>query len=270
MNPVFEILPEIHEPALTSIYCEVSDQSFSYFFENKKNNLVTGLSVFHFDKVNHNGTAGLLKRILDKQDLLHNNQEVFISYAYPQCILVPSSYYEPEKNTDHLSIVYGDLEPGIILSDVVEGKNIVSVYRIPEDVYNVVSNHFPEATVTHQFSSLINEIEPGENLLHVIFYQQKIVMMLVVNGSLQIIQSYHYKTPEDVVYHILNLCANFEVPDIALRLYGMIEKDSALFREIHKYFLNVQFSLLPDSCNYAEGIKEFPSHYFSHLFSLAT
>ena len=93
--------------------------------------------------------------------------------------------------------------------------------------------------------------------------------MLVINGELQILQSYRYKTPEDVVFHILNVCENFEVKDVGLQLFGMIEKDSALFRELHKYFLNIHFGVLPGNCNYAEGIKEFPAHYFSHLFSLA-
>ncbi|MEP6616879.1 MAG: DUF3822 family protein [Ginsengibacter sp.] len=270
VNPVFEILPEIHEPALTRLYCEVSDQSFCYFFKNNTNNLVTGLSVFHFDNIkNGRSPAAIIKKILDGQDLLFNNHDVIISYAYPQCMLIPAAHYEAGKNEENLCIFFGDLEPGIILSDVVDEKNIVSVYRIPGDVEAVLKAHFPAAQSSHQFSSLAKQIGDDVNVLRVIFYQKKIVVSLVANGIMQIIQSYLYKTPEDVVYHLLSLCVNFEVNDPTLQLYGMIEKDSALFREIHKYFRNVEFSTLPQNCDYADGIKEFPAHYFSHLFELA-
>jgi Protein of unknown function (DUF3822) len=270
LNPVFEILPEIHEAGLTRLFCEVSEQSFSYFFKNEKNNLITGLSVFHFNKINNdNGSSGILKKILQEQDLFNNNKEVFISYAYSECMVVPAPYHEPEKNQANLSILHGDLEPGIILSDFVPEKNLYTVYRIPLPVYDIITKRFPGATNTHQYSSLIKTMGARENLLRMIFYQQKIVMMLIINGDLQIIQSYNYKTPDDVVYHILNICAQFHVEEALLQLHGMIEEDSALFREIHKYFLSMKLGCLPDTCNYAEGIKEFPSHYFSHLFSLA-
>jgi hypothetical protein len=270
LNPVFEILPEIHEPELTRIYCELSDESFSYFFQNEKNKLVTGLAVYHFDKINKDfKPSQKLKKILEEQDLCNGNKEVIISYAYPECLIVPAAYYDGLNNEENLSMVYGDLEPGIVLSDEVKEKNIYCVYRIPEDVHETISSQFPSAKSTHQFSSLIKNIHPSENSLHVIFYQQKIVIRLVINGELQILQSYQYKTPEDVVFHILNVCENFEVKEVGLQLYGMIEKDSALFRELHKYFLNIHFGPLPGRCNYAEGIKEFPAHYFSHLFSLA-
>jgi len=269
LNPVFEILPEIHEPALTRIYCEISDESFSYFFHNEKSKLVTGLAVYHFDKINKESTAAKkLKKILEEQDLCNGNKEVFISYAYPECMVVPAIYYDEGNNENNLSLLYGDLEPGITLSDEVN-NSIYCAYRIPGDVHETITTQFPAAKTAHQFSSLINSIESSENLLRIIFYQQKIVMMLVVNGELQIIQSYQYRTPEDVVFHILNLCENFDAKEVGLQLYGMIEKDSALFRELHKYFLNIQFGSLPPGCNFAEGIKEFPAHYFSHLFSLA-
>ena len=267
MNPVFEILPEIHERDVNRLFCEVSEESFSYFIQNTKSNLITGLTVFHLDQKN-NSEGGALKKILNDRDLLDGNKEVFISYAYPDSLIVPSSFYEEEKNNENLSLFYGDIAPGKILTDMIDKKNMRCIYRVPEMVDNLIKEKFPDAVTSHQYSSMIEKLS-NSNSASVIFYQHKIVVMLVANGALKIIQSYHYTAPEDVVYHLLNIFELFNVEERKLILYGMIEKDSALFREIHKYFLDISFGNLPGTCTYADGLKEFPEHYFSHLYSLA-
>ena len=50
---------------------------------------------------------------------------------------------------------------------------------------------------------------------------------------------------------------------------GMIDVDSSLYSELFKYFLNMEFAILPGNFNYADAIKEQPAHYFSHLFATA-
>ena len=50
----------------------------------------------------------------------------------------------------------------------------------------------------------------------------------------------------------------------------MIDEKSALYAAIYKYFLNIEFEKLPDGFTYDGAIKEFPPHFFSHLFALAS
>ena len=68
---------------------------------------------------------------------------------------------------------------------------------------------------------------------------------------------------------MLNVCNQFNAKHVNVQLCGMIEKDSALFREIEKYFLTITFPDLPEELSYADEIKEFPTHFFSHLFAFA-
>ena len=50
-------------------------------------------------------------------------------------------------------------------------------------------------------------------------------------------------------------------------LFNIIENNSALSKEIFKYFTSVSFKKLPAGCNYSEEIAKHPSHYFSHIFA---
>ena len=71
--------------------------------------------------------------------------------------------------------------------------------------------------------------------------------------------------------HYLNICQSFETDatQAVLTISGMVDADSNLFTELHKYFLQINFANLPDNFNYTHEIKNYPAHYFSHLFATA-
>jgi hypothetical protein len=91
------------------------------------------------------------------------------------------------------------------------------------------------------------------------------------NGQLQVIQNFEFNTPEDAIYHLLNICQSFETDatQTILTVSGMVDADSNLYNELHKYFLQINFADLPDNFKYTEEIKNYPVHYFSHLFATA-
>jgi hypothetical protein len=271
LNPIFNISPVDINAEETSLVGEVSNEGFSYFFLNDKNKTVNGLTVFHFEKKEtENNVPVLLKKIFDEQPgLAGNYKNVYISYSFNESILTPNVYYNSAQNAENIDLVYGDLYNGIILADDVQEKNLFNVYRIPYDIYQAVAGHFPLAKVTHQYSVLVKQLQNQGDVMKIIFYQNKIVIALAKNDKLQIVQTFNYATAEDVVYHMLNICNEFGVEKVKVELCGMIEKDSALYKQIHKYFLMTSFAELPGALTYTESLKEFPSHFFSHLFSIA-
>ncbi len=271
LNPIFNISPGDINSEYTSLFGEVSNEGFSYFFLNDKSKLIEGLTVFHYGKSNtENNVSELLKKIFGEQLPLKNKySNIFISYAFNESILTPGIYYDYSQNNENINLVYGDLNNGVILADKVEEKNLYNIYRIHADIHQAITARFPEAKFSHQYSLLVKQLPDAGNIMKVIFYQNKIVITLLKNDKLQIVQAFYYTTAGDVVYHMLNICCQFQVKDINVELSGMIEKDSGLFKEIHQYFLMTNFSSPPDKLSYPEAIKEFPSHFFSHLFSIA-
>jgi len=101
------------------------------------------------------------------------------------------------------------------------------------------------------------------------------------NRSLQLIQSFAYTTPEDVVYHLLHCCEQLGLSqdDCLLHISGYIDEDSALFTEIKKYFLRLEFDKFEGAHDVQEPMQEeltensapseYPAHYFSYLQKLA-
>ncbi|MDB5223342.1 MAG: hypothetical protein JWN83_2009 [Chitinophagaceae bacterium] len=267
MKPVFEIIPEAIFFQQTNLICEISLDGFSYIFENDIDKKFNGLSVFHFDDVD---IPGQLKTIFNEQPLLHKKfKKVFVSYSGEESALLPEELHQAGKNELVLNTLYGDLHSGAIATDLIADKKIYNVYRMPAAIHQAMVAQFPLAAFSHHYSLLIKQHFTAGDLFKVIFYSDTFIAVLISAGELQLVHTYPYKSGADVVYHLLNIGRQFKITHVPLRIGGMVEIDSDLYKELSHYFKNISFDELPAEYEFAESLKELPPHYFSHLFSLA-
>jgi hypothetical protein len=195
-----------------------------------------------------------------------------IFWSSTESILVPAELMNADRNVNMLNLVFGDARQGIIYSDFLYRHNLHNVYRLPDAVADIFANCLPVATQTHLFSAFVNKEIPEGNNLYSTFYSNSLTIMLCKQGKLQVVQNFTYNNADDCVFHLLNVCKGFDVqPDsVTLHINGMIDEKSGLYAAIYKYFLNIEFDTLPDDYNYSDEIKNYPPHFFSHLFELAS
>lgn len=269
MRPVFQILPDSINTSNKDLICEISESGFAYFLQDYDTKFIQGLSVYHFDKINGiDSLTNTLQKIFDNDSTISGPfRKTTICYSFKESILIPESIHQFEAANESLTVVYGEMPASIVRSENIPGTKIHNIYRISEEVHQAITKYFPTAAVIHQYTAL-SHTENEISAMTAIFYPNKIITKLIKEGALQIIQSYNYSCPEDVVYYMLNICHQFSVEVVTLNLGGMIEKDSAMYDEIHKYFKQINFLAL--GADVAEGIKEFPAHYFGHLFLLSS
>ncbi len=226
---------------------------------------------FPFD-LNVVGIAEKMEAVIHAEPLLQKQfKKTDITWAFPESILVPNEWMNTAIAGEMIDLVYGDLNKGDVRSDFMFRYDLHNVYRIPQPVSDVFSKYFLFASQTHQYS-LLPELHHHEgDHLYVIFYNNSLTVMLHKEGKLQVIQNFHYKSPEDAGYHLLNVCSSFDVPAdrVVLQLSGMTDLNSPLYAALYKYFLTIQFETLPANVLYNEAIKNYPEHFFSHLFEMA-
>ncbi|MEP6582995.1 MAG: DUF3822 family protein [Ginsengibacter sp.] len=270
MKSVFEILPNAIDAGKCSLVCEVSNEGFSYLIKDSQTDTFTGLGVYHYNTIVPGNHVTELQKILTKQELASENfLKVNVIYSFSESVLIPFSLYSSRNNAEALSMIHGDFTPGdVILTDVLLDKKVYNCYRMSPEITREIGNKFPSVEALHQYSFLIKNLSPKGNKLSVIFYPQKIVVTAEKEGELILINTFHYKTPEDVSYTLLNICRQLEIKNMPLQVSGLIEKDSALFKEIYKYFDPVSFTGLPEGTKFSEEMNEYPAHFFSHLFAI--
>ena len=84
-------------------------------------------------------------------------------------------------------------------------------------------------------------------------------------------QTYYYLKPEDVIFNLLKTCNRFSFSqdDVLLKVSGLIERQSALFKELYQFFLRIEFRNAPDWGSISTGEVAYPAHYFTTLNDLA-
>jgi hypothetical protein len=104
------------------------------------------------------------------------------------------------------------------------------------------------------------------------FKQDEISVIILNESKLLLAQTFSYTTPEDVLYYLLKCCQQLGLSQQQVKVYlsGLIEKDSAIYRELYKYFIDLEFETLRNDIKLAEELKVHPEHYFSSISKLAS
>ncbi len=271
MNRSFYIQPLKIDTTTADLYLDIYGQSFSYLII--ESNICLALAIYRFDPGSSDEMiASNIHQILAEQPILQQRfNKVHVIYGFNPFVLVPHQFMNGTDNDAMLELVYGESNERVIRTDFMYRHAVHIVYGIPKIIEHVIGRYFERAQYTHLFSMLPDVVNAEGNHLYCIFNTGLIKIVLMKGGKLQVMQNYSYTTAGDAAYRLLTICKNFEVNvnSCKVGLSGMIDESSTLYRELYKYFLQIQLNPLPEIFHYPAEIKQYPPHYFSHLFSIA-
>lgn len=269
VNPSFNIqAPKIYTES-AKLVIEAGSMGISFTILNTGDCFQAVVMYSFPNKLTETEVNEELQEILHTEPLLKKQyKEIHLIWCYPEAVLVPPQYFEKENSTAMLNLVFGDTGNAVLHHDFLYKHNLHNVYRVPQAASDIMENIFPAVPQSHQYSLLVDRVMKGGNELFVLFYTGTLTAMLCKEGKLQAIQNFNYNTPDDIVFHLLNICRAFEVaPETArLCLSGMVDKRSNLYAAVYKYFLDIEFDSIPAHFTIAEELKSSPPHFFSHLF----
>lgn len=272
MNSSFIIQPSEINTHTANLYIEISSHGLSYIILDNKS--FVALATYNFKEgTTDEIAAGFIHELMADQPALKEKfGQVAIIYGYPQSVLVPKEFMSEVESKAMLDLVFGDVRDSIIRNELMRGHLIYNVYSVPALVDSILSHYFPTATFHHLFSLLPNAIKVAGSHLYCIFHTGYLTVMLHKEEKLQVIQTFTYQAPDDVSYHLLNICNSFGagIQEVSVHLSGVIDVNSTLYSEIYKYFSKAYFDGLPNEYKYTDEIKSYPAHYFSHLFGVAS
>jgi hypothetical protein len=200
--------------------------------------------------------------------------DVLINYSFPQSVMTPSKYYNYEDGKKMLQLMYGDTEDMSVLSEHLSDWQLYNVYEVPKSIHTWISLQFHSGKYWHNYSaSLINlsRTEEGDKIM-IDFKTGQFSVVVTKSHQLQLVRTFAYTEPADVVYYLLKICVEFSITqkDVQLVLSGLIEQQSALYKELYNYFVNISFKKNPVSVKLPRSFDQYPDHFFSSLFNLAT
>lgn len=240
----------------------VGSDYFSYVIQDDEND-VCELKRFYLQQT----TVDKLNAVLKSNPVLSNSfSSIVTAFDFNTNTLLPV-----DLNTgDSMPLLYLN-ESGQqdhIIHEVVKDCELANVYSIPYDLLNWVLTNFPSSKFWHVQSVQIKNAEKGvhEGNIDLEVLDRKFNVTLAKADRLLLSQQYAYASPADVLFYLLKICSTFGLSQekVQLKISGLIDKNSALFKTLYDYFLNIE--LKPASWHQN---SEYPAHYFTLLNQLA-
>ena len=261
LKTIFDIRSETGNNKEQVLLIELGVDYCNYAFLDELDKSISQLTFITGSEFEMEQTVQSILNSLEEKEF----SKVFICSALPQALLIPQKYYQNNQLTQ---LVY-DQPAQRYLQDSIPEWQIINSYSIPERLVELFSSAFPSAFFLHTFTSSLKIYNgfPGDQL-SVHFSTQHFRVIVKNDGQLLLTQIYFYKTPLDVVYYLLKICSEFQLDQsqIQLVLSGLVETDSALYKELHHYFLNINFAQAP-LVSLPEN--DYPQHFFTSFYNLA-
>jgi hypothetical protein len=280
LKPAFQIeVSDIKDTDLlqSRLLVEVNTHSFSYVLLNQRNMSPLVVKYYQLDHPKERLLTEVLHDILQEDELLRRPvKETLLVYNFPESSLVPEPLFSPDTNKEIIDTVHGNLHKGLILTEKIPWWELFNVYRISPDLHQLMQHQFTAGKYWHYYSLLLKSYKMFDSVedrdsLKVIFYSDKMVALVIKKGVVHLMQTFYYQDTKDVAYHLLNCCHQLDINQEEVRLLvgGLIDRQSALSTELHKYFLQITFEEIDESIKVTDELKELPLHYFSSILKMA-
>lgn len=249
---------------------ELSNNGIILYWTSDQSKKSEGYAVYVFEENDNHKTT--IEEIFKSINASNNKYtSVKVCYNYKESILVPEKHHDSNLNNEMLSLIYGEDFSSVQNSEFVNTKAIHNIYRVPAHHKTSIENCFNNYSSVHSTSLQIKNEVDGD-IINCIVYQEIIKVLVYKKSHLQLVQQYQYTGPNDVAYHVLNICKQFELnpSSTPLRLSGMIVKDSQLYQSLYNCFLDIDFLAPSNQIKIADQLSHLPNHFFSHLTELVS
>jgi hypothetical protein len=201
----------------------------------------------------------------ENENLKKSFYKVVVSYDFPESVLAPSLFYKHDDAGLLLKSLYGVNGSSTIISEQVKSWQLHNIYAVPKELHEWITRQFSSARFWHQYSISLKNVQAstGTSQLMVDFRTNELTVIAFNEKTVVLTQTFPYSTPEDVLYHLLKVCKQFgfSQENVQVNLSGLVDQNSALYKELYQYFIHIQFRTV----TWQQSNDEYPLHFFTSL-----
>jgi len=269
--------PEVQTPFNSDqLVVEIGNDHIALMVKNAGSNTIGSFELFETDSSVSEWPETFFE-VRNQSDILKRGfNDTKIYYNLPESVIIPSEKFEEEASEDFLNVIYGDKLNAIVKHEKINAssRSMENIYRIDKSLNDVIKSNFVMLSSSHVYSKILTQLLGGNrfisgSFLKVQFYYRYMVVVLVKYGRLQMIQTFSSKTPDDVVYHLLNVVEQFSLiaEHTDIELSGIIDKKSQQYELISKIFPQCSEEKIAEE-NKIPLITEYPEYYFIPFLNL--
>ncbi len=190
-----------------------------------------------------------IETILSENEILNDTfSNISVVYSTAVYSLVPAPLFDETKASEYLKFNAKILANDYMAHDLLEPQNLVVVYVPLMNINNFFFEKYGSFNYYHSISILLQTILGMEvySLPKMYLHFQKNTFDCVVtkNGTLQLCNTYSYKTPEDFIYYALFCMEQLRLDPETLPVVicGEIDKEDENFKIAYTYIRHLDFA----------------------------
>ncbi len=206
-------------------------------------------------------------------ELLHRFEKITVAFDVPEMAIIPNSLFDESALKMHLQTLHPITQNVVLYFDSIQNKEVQIGYAVAKELHDWVNEKYPSAICFHLTGSLLKNFKSTDkDSLLVDFRSGEFLVIVFKKEQLQLVQYYSFSSLADILYYLLKICEQFGLSqeEVIINISGLIEKDSAIYQELYKYFLNIEFEKNAESLNFVEAFNELPDYYFSNISKIIT
>lgn len=219
---------------------QFSLSGFSFVVFNAINSeLIAEKEVVHST---NNSLVEWLKIKLASEPLFREDYQDITTYWLPdKYTTVPVSLYQEQKQEDIFKTVHPMGNEDLLQKE--DRTDVVILYTVENSLYQVIKDYFPKGNwQTALLQEKISLNTDREWLVSLLISYQKVYITLKENGKLQLCNSYHFQTKDDLLYYVLYTFDNLDIPvaQSCILLNGHKPYIEMMLKELNNYHNTVR------------------------------
>ena len=222
------------------LLCFAADGLTIYISDQSKALLST--RNFFYDGFYTANAQDIIQLLMGVPEIKLNFNTVRIVCESEKYTFVPISFFKAEEAEHFLNFQQLLSEKEVAMHNILVNRAMVNVFSLARGLQTALVQLFPNCSVEHQQSYFLTDkvAFTPENSMQVWVRDKVMDVVVLINGSLHLINSYSYLSPEDFVYYTLliyeQLSLNMEKD--CLHLYN-VKKREGISRLLQNYVKNV-------------------------------
>ncbi len=213
-----------------------------------------------------------LRSILNHLD--RNHKKVSLTVCSPYFVQVPSALFSEEAAMDFFE--YNHKRPiakSDLLTHAIEGASIQLAFEFPFLIKNLFQSRFNLGQIIHESAPFLeytaNRKQAAKETVYLEVHQNHFQIGIYKDGKLHLYNQFKYATVEDFMYFFLYTLEQLELDreTLELKLSGMVEKDSPIYRMLFTYIRKLELISRPKVIQESQVLSQLGESHFFNLFN---
>ncbi len=260
------------------LYILIDADRVDMILKERRTSKLLALETIPFPFTGKTGWRQVLEQISSTSRILRGFEfsKVKVAIGSEKFTLVPDALFKPGDEKIYLEKNFALSSDDIIRTRHIPGYHLYSLFCIDPELDKELSHLFQDPEILHHSQTFLSGINvlpksASEKNIFLNINPKRIDIVVSENKKLILLNSFSWKTNEDILYYVLFVCEQLSLnpESVNLNISGEAEADGQLYNLLYTYIRRISFCSKPAGMQLEySGTNNFHRHALVYYLTL--